>query len=100
MVPAPSNSAIGKLSGTGVPLSLSHFICFTKERVPKSEGYLNRSFPGVEKGRKRGEKRGGKWWESEQGLKGKEGGKMRGKGWEQRGPKRHSKNSDFSTPLI
>ena len=44
------------------------------------------------------EGRGG--WESEQGLKGKEGGKMRGKGWEERGPKRHSKNSDFGTPLI
>ena len=36
---------------------------------------------------------------SEQGLKGK-GGEMRGKGWEERGPKAHSKNSDFGTPLI
>ena len=25
---------------------------------------------------------------------------MRGKGWEERGPKKHSKNSDFGTPLI
>ena len=25
---------------------------------------------------------------------------MRGKGWEERGPKTHSKNSDFRTPLI
>ena len=25
---------------------------------------------------------------------------MREKGWEERGPKAHSKNSDFSTPLI
>ena len=47
-----------------------------------------------------GRERGEKWWKSEQGLKGKEGGKMRGKGWEERGPKRHSKNSDFGTPLI
>ena len=38
--------------------------------------------------------------ESEWGLKGKEGGKMRGKGWEERGPKKHLKNSDFGTPLI
>ena len=36
----------------------------------------------------------------EQGLKGKEGGKMREKGWEKRGPKAHSKNADFGTPLI
>ena len=34
---------------------------------------------------------GGAPWGSEQGLKGKEGGKMRGKGWEERGPKKHSK---------
>ena len=39
-----------------------------------------------------------KWWESPQGLKGK--GKMREKRWEERGPKAHSKNSDFGTPLI
>ena len=25
---------------------------------------------------------------------------MRGKGWEERGPEKHSKNSDFGTPLI
>ena len=25
---------------------------------------------------------------------------MREKGWEERGPKAHSKNSDFGTPLI
>ena len=29
-----------------------------------------------------------------------EGGKMREKGWEERGPKAHSKNSDFGTPMI
>ena len=33
-------------------------------------------------------------------MKGKEGGKMREKGWEEKGPKAHSKNSDFGTPLI
>ena len=48
----------------------------------------------------KGEVKREKWWESEQGLKGKEGGKMREKGWEERGPKAHSKNSDFGTPLI
>ena len=41
-----------------------------------------------------------KWWESEQALEVKEGQKMREKGWEDRGPKKHSKNSDFGTPLI
>ena len=41
-----------------------------------------------------------KWCENAQGLKGKEGGEMRENGWEERGPKAHSKNSDFSTPLI
>ena len=44
--------------------------------------------------------RGAKWWESEQGLKGKEEGKMRETGWEDRGPKADSKNSDFGTPLM
>ena len=34
------------------------------------------------------------------GPEGKRGGKMRGKGSEERGPKKHSKNSDFGTPLI
>ena len=37
---------------------------------------------------------------SEQGLKGKEGGKRREKGWEERAPKAHSKNSDFGTPML
>ena len=40
-----------------------------------------------------------KWWESEQGLKGNEGGNEE-KGWEKRGPKALSKNSDFGTPMI
>ena len=31
---------------------------------------------------------------------GEEGGRMRGKGWEERGPKAHSKNSDFGIPMI
>ena len=31
---------------------------------------------------------------------GPEGGKMRGKGWEERGPKAHSKNSDFGSSVI
>ena len=44
----------------------------------------------------KGEVKGQKWWESEQGLKGKQGGKMREKGWEERGPKAHS----FGTPVI
>ena len=35
-----------------------------------------------------------------QGLKGKEGGEMREKGWEERVRKRTRKNSDFSTSLI
>ena len=38
------------------------------------------------------------WSESEQVLKGKEGGKMREYRWEERGPKAHSKNFDFGTP--
>ena len=59
--------------------------------------YLNRSFPGVKKGGGgNGEVKGGEEWESEQGLKGKEGGKMSRKGWR----KGARKNSDFGTPLI
>ena len=34
------------------------------------------------------------------GPEGERGGKMRGKGWEERGPNEHSKNSDFGTPMI
>ena len=34
------------------------------------------------------------------GPEGERGGKMRLKGWEERRPKAHSKNSDFGTPLI
>ena len=34
------------------------------------------------------------------GPEGERGGKMREKGWEERGLKVHSKNSDFGTPLI
>ena len=34
------------------------------------------------------------------GPEGERGGKMREKGWEQRGPKANPKNSDFGTPLI
>ena len=51
-------------------------------------------------GEKGGGEDGEKWHESEQGLKGKEGGKMKGKGWEERGPKAYSKNSDLGCPLI
>ena len=65
-------------------------------RVPKSEGYLNRSSPGVKRGGIKGEAK--RWREREQGLKGKEGGEMRENGWEERGPKAHSKTSDFGTP--
>ena len=32
-----------------------------------------------------------------QDLKGKEGGRMRAKRWEERGPKAHSKDSDLGT---
>ena len=34
------------------------------------------------------------------GPEGERGGRTMGKGGEERGPKAHSKNSDFSTPLI
>ena len=34
------------------------------------------------------------------GPEGERGGRNEEKGWEERGPKAHSKNSDFSTPLI
>ena len=35
------------------------------------------------------------------GPEGEKGGReMREKGWEERGPKAHLKNSNFSTPLI
>ena len=34
------------------------------------------------------------------GPEGERGGKMREKGWQERGPKAHSKNSDFGTLLI
>ena len=62
--------------------------------VPKSE------FSGSQK---TGDKGGGgegrsAWRESEQGLKGKEGGKLREKGWEERVLEAHSKNSGFGTP--
>ena len=41
----------------------------------------------------------GKWGKRRgQGLKGKEGGGNE-KGWEERGTKAHSKNSDFGTPF-
>ena len=42
----------------------------------------------------------GKGCERGQGLKGKEGGRMREKWWEERGPKAHLKNSDFGTLMI
>ena len=72
--------------------SFSRMLNSTQIRgVPKSE------FSGS---RKRGEVRGEKWWESEQGLKGKGGVKTREKGWKERGPKAHSKNSEFGTPMI
>ena len=34
------------------------------------------------------------------GFEGERGGGNEGKGWEERGPKAHSENSDFCTPLI
>ena len=69
----------------------------------KSEGYLNRSFPGVKKGGIKGEvKRGGVVgeWTGPEGQSLFSGGKTREKGCEERGPKAHSKNSDFGTLLI
>ena len=56
----------------------------TAEGVPKSEGYLNRSFPGVQKGWIEGG--GEEWWQSEQGLKGKEEGQNEGKRVGGKGP--------------
>ena len=35
-----------------------------------------------------------------QGPKVEKGGKVREKGWEERGPKAPSKNSEFGTPMI
>ena len=55
--------------------------------------HLNRSFRGVEK---RGDKGGGE----EERSGGREGGKMSEKEWEKRGPKVHSKNSDFGSRMI
>ena len=34
------------------------------------------------------------------GPEGERGGRNEEKGWEERGAKAHSKNSDFSTPLL
>ena len=59
-----------------------------------------KGFPGVKKGGVKGEVKRGEVVESEQGLKGKEGGEMREKGRAERVPKAHSKNSDLGTPLI
>ena len=50
--------------------------------------------------RNTGDKGGGEEERSEQALKGKEGGKMREKGWEERAPKAPSKNTDFGIPMI
>ena len=80
--------------------------CFTEliwvivaKASSKSEGHLNLGvFWQSKKGGWTGRRRGEKWWESEQGLNGKEGGKMREKGWLERGPKAHSKNSGFGIP--
>ena len=73
-------------------------------RVPKSEGYLNRSFLGVKKGGIKGEVKReevvGEWTGPGLCLEGKDGGKMRDKEWEKRGPEKRSKNSDFGTPPL
>ena len=63
-------------------------VCFSAGhyRVPKPEGYLNRSFPRVKT-------RGGEEGEGERG--GEKRGEKLGRG--KRGPKKHSKNSDFGT---
>ena len=75
------------LSGRGLarrrPGCVRHVSVSRPLESTEIRGYLNRSFLGV------------KWWESEEGPEGKEGGKIRGKGWEERGPKVHSKKSDL-----
>ena len=67
---------------------ISHKLSFQQD----TKEYLNRGvpkaeFPGVKKGGTKGEvKRGEVVWESEQGLKGKEGGKNEGKRMGGEGP--------------
>ena len=66
----------------------------------KSEGCLNQSFPGVTKGGIKGELTTERGVGEGTGPEGERGGKNEGKGWEERGPKAHSKNSDLGTPMI
>ena len=63
-------------------------------------GYLNQSCSGVKQGGIKGEVKKGKGVREGTRPEGERGGKNKGKGWEERGPKARSKNSDFSTPLI
>ena len=62
--------------------------------------YLNRSFPGVKKRGEKGEVKRGEVVAECTGPEGGKRGENEGKGGEERGPKKHSKNSDFGTPLI
>ena len=68
--------------------------------------YLNQSgtqkseFSGSQKRGDKGEVRRGEVVGEWTGTEGERGGKMREKGWGERGPKAHSKNSDFGTPMI
>ena len=64
--------------------------------MPKSQGYLISVFRESKKG---GIKRG-KGAREGTGSEGEGGGENDGKGWEERGPKAHSKKSDFGTPMI
>ena len=70
------------------------------QRVPKSEAYLNQTFPGAKKGGVEGEVQSREVVGESTGPEGERVGKMREKSWQERGPKAHSKNSDFGTPLI
>ena len=47
-----------------------------------------------------GRRRGEKWWKSEQGLKGKEGGKMRENRFEERGARKHTRKTLILVPLF
>ena len=57
-------------------------------------------FSGSQKWGIEGEVKRGKGVGEGTGPEGERGGKNEEKGWEERGPKAHSKNSDFGTPVI
>ena len=57
------------------------------EECLNHKGTEIRVFWASEKGGQRGRWRGETWYERGQGMEDKEGGRMREKGWEERGPK-------------